>query len=142
LFDLINLNLNKTQMTEYNWKWEFTPAIAADAQTIQQGGSYLSVKGGSWAKNTRYVVTATVSHKKLPQFFTFSNTTSFKTQEPPYGGVVSTSANSGYINDTITLYVYQWKTPNPPLNYLVFETENEAGTERGNLLTPTPLNQN
>lgn len=38
--------------------------------------------------------------------------------------------------------MYAWETPNPPLNYLVFETLDAEGTQRGGLLTPNPLPQN
>lgn len=83
-----------------------------------------------------------MKHKLLPEIFTFTNSTSFNTSAPPSGGVVSGDPLEGVLGEKATLYVYAWETPNPPLNYLVFETLNADGTERGGLLTPNPLPQN
>lgn len=110
--------------------------------TVLQEGKQLRVEGGFWQKNTDYKCTVTIAHKLLPQIFTFDNSTSFKTEEPPYGGTVSTFPGKGYLGDDIILYVFGWETPNDPVHYLVFETTNEEGTERGNLLTQKPQLQN
>lgn len=119
---LIDLNVRDHEYGRYEWIWVISPPLPAGTTTIMQDGAQLKVDGGAWAKNTFYTVTCTVKHKLLPQLFTFVNSTSFQVQEPPYGGVVSTYPGKGYIGDKVTLYVYQWETPNPPLKYMVFET--------------------
>lgn len=141
-FRLQNLNLGDNELPDYEITWSISPDVVEEAKSVLQDNKQLRIEGGNWQPNTEYTCTATISHKLLPQLFTFQNSTSFKLDQAPYGGVVSTYPSEGYVNDKITLYVYSWETPNDPVHYLVFETNDLEGTQRGALLTPEPLPQN
>jgi len=141
-FRMRDLNITDDKLDDYNIVWTVTPALPDGATLTLQEGKQLRVAGGNWAKNTNYTTSVTMSHKLLPQLFTTVNSTSFRTFEPPYGGVVSTYPTEAYLGDEITLYCYSWESPNEPAYYLAYETKDSEGTIRGKAISKGHMLQN
>lgn len=95
----------------------------------------MKISAGFWQTNTDYSVSCTVTHKVLPEIFTHSNSTSFNTSSPPYGGRVETTPEKAYPGESMTFNITGWQSPNPPLNYLLFNTKDIEGNGRGGIIT-------
>lgn len=105
---LLDLSIAESEYPNYNFEWTITPELPADAYNLTLGGTQIKIESGFWQSNTDYSVSCTVTHKTLPEIFTFTNSTAFNTSSPPYGGSIVANPDAAYVGDMVTIDIVGW----------------------------------
>ena len=144
LFYMQAINFDAATIADYDVVWSITPDLAdPDNLTILSGGRVMQINKGSFAKNTIYVLTLTLTHKQLG-LVTNAKTVSIATQAPPEAGNIQVTPFEGYIGDEFTVSLTGWTSANLPIEYNVYSTLDNDGKRMGTIMNedgPIPVDE-
>lgn len=122
LFYLEAQNFAIDDIYEYEVEWQLEPELEdPNTRSVLSGGRVMQVLKGSYAKNTDYKVTLTVTSKQLKKLKNVQSV-AFATLAPPVGGSVQVNPLQGYIGDKFTVILQDWTSANLPIEYNVYTT--------------------
>ncbi len=129
---------------EYTVDWTLSPELNDPSKrSVLSGGRVMQVIKGSYSQNTDYLVSCTVTHKKLDKL-SQTRTVEFKTLAPPVGGSVQVSPLQGVVGETFTIILQDWTSANLPIEFNVYSTFDTSGNRKGLLINqdgPVPVNE-
>jgi len=144
LFYLEANNFAIDNIYSYDVEWTLEPELdSPDNRSVLSGGRVMQIIKGSFAENTEYTVTLTVTSKKLDKL-TNTKKVKFETLAPPVGGSVQVNPLQGYVGETFTIILNDWTSANLPIEYNVYTTFDQAGSRKGLLVNddgPVPVNE-
>ena len=139
LFYLEPINFDIDKIRDYAVEWTLEPELDEPSKRSDMAyGKIMQIVRGSYAENTEYTVTLTVTDLKLAKLTT-TKTQSFSTLAPPTPGTVQVQPSSGFIGSEFTVNLREWTSDNPPITYNVYNTYDINGSRKGLIINADPL---